>query len=83
MISVNKIVKKLAKGIKGYLQIRCVIKLHPIFSSVLFLLFQPPGRFLGVYGGGFRFLGSLMVIFNLPEVRVGLQTGEDKMKDQC
>ena len=76
MISVNKIVKKLAKGIKGYLRIRCIIKLHPIFSSVLFLLFRPPGRFLGVYGGGFRFLGSLVVILDVPEVKVGKQDKE-------
>ena len=78
MISANKIVKKLAKGIKGYLQIRCIIKLHPIFSSVLLLLFRSLGRFLGVYGGGFCFLGSLVVILNFPEVRIGLQTGKDE-----
>lgn len=83
MISVNKIVKKLAKGIKGYLRVRCIIKLHQIFSSALFLLFRPPSRFLGVYGSGFRFLGSLMVILNFPEVRVGLWTDKNKIKSQA
>ena len=78
MISVNKTVKKLAKGIKGYLRVRCIIKLHQIFSGALFLLFRPPGHFLGVYGGDFRFLGSLVVILNFPDVRVGLQTGKTR-----
>ena len=82
MVSVNKIIKKLAKGVKGYLRLRRIFKLHPIFNSALLLLFRPPGRFLGVCGGGSRFLGSLVVIFNFPEVRVGLQTGKNKMKGQ-
>ena len=72
----------MAKGIKD-LRIRCLIKLHPIFSSVLFLLFRPPGRFLGIYGGGLRFLGSLVDILNFLEVRVGLQTGKNKIKSQA
>ena len=57
--------------------------LHQIFSSALFLLFRSPGRFLGVYGGDFPFLGSLVVILNFPEVRVGLQTGKNKIKSQA
>ena len=80
MISVDKIIKELAKGVKGYLRLRRIVKLHPIFSSVLLLLFRPPGCLLGVYGCGSRFLGSLVVIFNFPEVRVGLETGKNMMK---
>ena len=73
----------MAKGIKGYLRVRCIIKLHQIFSGALFLLFRPPGHFLGVYGGGFLFLGSLMVTLNFLEVRVGLQTGKNKIKSRA
>ena len=80
MISVNKIIKKLAKGVKGYLRLRSIVKFHHVFSGALLLLFGPPGHFLGGYGGDSCFLGSFVVIFNLPEVRFGLQTGKSKMK---
>ena len=83
MISVNKIIKELAKGVKGYLRLRSIVKLHHVFSGALLLLFGPPGHFLGVYGRSFRFLGSLMTILNFPEVRVGLQTGKNKIKSQA
>ena len=49
----------MSKGIKGYLRIRRVIKLHQIFSNAFLFLLRLPGRFLGVHGGGFRLLGSL------------------------
>ena len=82
MISVNNIIKKLSKGVKGYLRLRSIVKLHHVFSGTLLLLFRPPGHFLGSYSGDSRFLGSL-VIFNFPEIRFGLQTGKNKMKGQA
>ena len=82
MNSVNEIIKKLAKGVKGYLRLRSIVKLHHVFSGALLLIFGPLGRFLGSYGGDSRFLGSFVAIFNFPEIRSGLHTGKNKMKGQ-
>ena len=83
MISVNKIIKELAKGVMGYLRLRSIVKFHHVFSGALLLLFGPSGHFLGGYGGDSCFLGSFVVIFNLPEIKFGLQTGKNKMKGQA
>ena len=72
MISVNKIIKELAKGVKGYLRLRSIVKFHHVFSGALLLLFGPPGRLLGGYGSGSSLLGGFMVILGFPEVRFGL-----------
>ena len=71
IVSVNKVIKKLAKGVKGYLQLRIIVKFQQVLSSALFLL-GPPGRLLGGYGGGSGLLGGFMIILGFPEVRFGL-----------
>ena len=69
MISINKFIKKLAKGVKGYLRLRSIIvKLQQVFSGALLLLLRSPGHLLGGYGGGSSFLGGFMVIFGFPEI---------------
>ena len=77
MISVNKIIKKLAKGVKGYLRLRSIIKLHHILSGT-FLLLGPPSRFLGVDSSGASLLGSFVVVLGFPEIRSGLQMNKQR-----
>ena len=70
MISVNKIVKKLAKGVKGYLRLRSIIiKLQQIFSGAFLLLLRSPSRLLGGYGGGSGFLGGFVIVLGFPKIR--------------
>ena len=70
IVSVNKVVKKLAKGVKGYLRLRSSIQLKHVRCR--FLLLGLPGRSLGGYGSGSSLLGSFMIILSLPKVRFGL-----------
>ena len=67
LVSVNKVVKKQAKRVKGYLRLRNIIQLEHIRSSCFLLRF--PGHLLG---GGSSLLGSFMIIFGLPKVRFGM-----------
>ena len=71
VISVNKMIKKLAKGVKGYLRLRGVIQINQI-RGAWFLLFL--GRLLDGFLGGFLgspgLLGSFMIICLLPKIRL-------------
>ena len=71
IISVNKVVKKGAKRVKGYLQLRGVLQLKHVRSAGLLPYFLDgdfPGGFLGLPG----FLCSLMIVLNLPKIITSL-----------
>ena len=74
IISVNKMVEKGAKRIKGYLRLRGVIQIQQ-FRGAGFLF--PLGGLLGGFPGGFLsspgLLSSLMIILSFPKVGLSVQ----------
>ena len=73
IVSVNKMIEKQAKRVKGYLRLRGAIQTKHI-RGAWFLLFL--GGLLGGFLGGFLdspgLLGSFMIILVFPKVRLSL-----------
>ena len=73
IVSVNKMIEKQAKRVKGYLRLRGVIQTKHI-KGAWFLLFL--GGLLGGFLGGFLdnpgFLGSFRIILLFTKVRLRL-----------
>ena len=70
IINVNKMVEKGAKGIKGYLRLRAAVQFKQLGSTGFLPLLL--GGSLGGFLGFPRPLGSFMIIFLFPKVRLSL-----------
>ena len=69
IVGVNKMFEKRAKRVKGYLRLRGIIQIKKIRGAwFLFSLGGLLGGFLGSPG----LLGSFMIIFLFPKVRLSL-----------
>ena len=73
IVSVNKMIEKQAKRVKGYLRLRGVIQTKQI-RGAWFLLFLGGllGGFLGSFLDSPSLLSSLMIIRRFPKVRFSL-----------
>ena len=71
IVSVNKVVEKQAKRVKGYLRLRGFVQLKQTRGA--WFLLRPPDGLFGDFRGSPSLFGSLMVIFGFLEVRFSLR----------